>query len=190
MKRDNIFILTLANCTERRALPDPKTFLHELVLWLLWRTVRLAPTWSSPMQFHCSERRLIVWLCRSRRPREEVWCFRGNANENLTECVNLMKKGLYEVVWSSNEYLTVFPLILFPFMKTVFTEVLLMSPWIKFYVLTSCTYNTERWQRCWWLQQGLHLVRNDITCISVLRLSEVRRQSDKSSWKYLSRDSK
>ena len=101
-------------------------------------------------------------------------------------------KGLYEIVWSSNEYLTVFPLILFPFMKTVFTEVLLMSPWIKFFVLTSCTYNPERWQRSWWLQQSLHLVGNDTTCISVLRLSDVRRQSDKSSWKkkYPSRDSK
>ena len=32
MKRDNIFILNLANYTEMRTLPDPKTFLHELVL--------------------------------------------------------------------------------------------------------------------------------------------------------------
>ena len=80
---------------------------------------------------------------------------------------------------------TVFPLMLLPFMKTVFTEVLDIRPCainsdfhsenVFFQKFDSAQYKLERIRR-----KGEILVT--ATCISVLRVSDVRRQSDKSSW--------
>ena len=120
----------------------------------------LSITWSSPMQFHCKERRLMVWLCRRRRPNDDVWRFFNNYikctiygfitseillqnkkekphNTSFTIWVENNTHGLWRswdpalsYLWmNAKKSVTVFPLMLLPFMKTVFTEVLLIRPW-------------------------------------------------------------
>ena len=130
-----------------------------------------------------------------------------NLQSKLKATLLRSRDPTHSYLWmNAKKRITVFPLMLLPFMSTVFTEVLLIRPWTIYFWLyftqNICgdyvihwktlqsfqnTFETRKKKEKGKILSRTHLKKKEkwenilVTCISVLRVSEVRRQSDKSS---------